>query len=384
LHSGQAQAVLEIADELSTRGLSYRAALADLAVLLSRIAIIQRVAQAADETDPLMQDMIRLAQTLHPDAVQLFYTIAVHSRSELAIAPDEYAGFVMACLRMLSLFVGSGAGQQPVDVALPLSPASAPAQALSAIAAPSAVAAQTVMTAPVVILEKPSKVQAPVASAPALKVSVAQGAPQPPTPPWENEPASVQAAAAVTEQGSEVDATLDTQDEYVLGTETDQETFFSNAMPDYLDDIPSEGRGSATAPEAAALSKVIVLPEPWASFSAKLPLSGMASQLARQSECAGVSGHVLRLRVPTKALTEGAHADRLRTVLTEYFGFAVQLQFDIAATQGQSAHAMDVAAQVVRQELAERSVQNDPFVQALLKDFGAQVVPGSIRPSASL
>jgi DNA polymerase-3 subunit gamma/tau len=92
----------------------------------------------------------------------------------------------------------------------------------------------------------------------------------------------------------------------------------------------------------------------------------------------------LTLRVPTKALTEGAHADRLRTVLTEYFGFAVRLEFEIAATQGQSAHAMDVAAQVVRQELAERSVQNDPFVQALLKDFGAQVVPGSIRPSASL
>jgi DNA polymerase-3 subunit gamma/tau len=189
---------------------------------------------------------------------------------------------------------------------------------------------------------------------------------------------------AVAEQASEVGATQDIQDEYLLGAETDQETSFGNAMPAYLDDIPFEEHDGAPAPEAVARSKVIVLPEPWASFSAKLPLSGMASQLARQSECAGVSGHVLRLRVPTKALAEGAHADRLRTVLTEYFGFAVQLQFDIAATQGQSAHAMDVAAQVLRQELAERSVQNDPFVQALVKDFGAQVVPGSIRPSATL
>jgi DNA polymerase-3 subunit gamma/tau len=378
LHSGQAQAVLEIADELSTRGLSYRAALADLAVLLSRIAIIQRVAQAADETDPLMQDIIRLSQTLHPDAVQLFYTIAVHSRSELAIAPDEYAGFVMACLRMLSLFAGSGAGHQPVNLALPNSPVSASAEASSAVMA------NSVVIAPVAILETAPKIRTPIAKAPAVQEPVAQITPQQPTPPWENQPAVMQAADAIAEQRTEVDSIPDSQDEYVLGAETDQEAFFGNDMPGYLDDIPSEERFDVPASAAPALSKIIVLPEPWATFSAKLPLSGMASQLARQSECAGISGHLLSLRVPTKALTEGAHADRLRTVLTEYFGFAVQLQFEIAATQGQSAHAMDVAAQVVRQELAERSVQNDPFVQALVKDFGAQVVPGSIRPSASL
>ena len=113
LQAGQASAVLEIADELATRGLSYRAALADLAVLLSRIAIVQRVAQALDENDPIALDIKRLASSLQPDAVQLFYTVAVHSRSELVIAPDEYAGFVMACLRMLSLSGASGGAQQP-------------------------------------------------------------------------------------------------------------------------------------------------------------------------------------------------------------------------------------------------------------------------------
>ena len=37
-------------------------------------------------------------------------------------------------------------------------------------------------------------------------------------------------------------------------------------------------------------------------------------------------------------------------------------------------------AQAARQQAAERSVTSDPFVQALVKDFGAHVVPGSIRP----
>ena len=366
LQSGQAQAVLEIADELSTRGLSYRAALADLAVLLSRIAIIQRVALAADESDPLMQDIIRLAQTLHPDAVQLFYTIAVHSRLELAIAPDEYAGFVMACLRMLSLFAGSGAGNQPVNLVLP-TPAATTASVTAAATPVSAALATPQPTA-----------QAPVAA------MTPAAATQQPTPPWESESEVTQAPAGAG-QGSTTDAEQEPQDEYAMGAELDADSSFGSSMPPHMDDdIPLDEGYGAAAPATPALSQIIVLPEPWASFSSKLPLSGMASQLARQSECSSVSGRVLTLRVPTKALTEGAHADRLRTVLSEYFGFAVQLQFDIEATLGQSAHAIDVAAQVVRQELAEQSVQNDPFVQALVKDFGAQVVPGTIRPSASL
>src|SRR5690625_2264342 len=103
LIGADASQVVAIADELATRGLSYKGALADLAIMLSRIAILQRVSNAFDENDPLTPQLTQLAQTVHPDTVQLFYTVAVHSRDELSLARDEYAGFVMACLRMLAL-----------------------------------------------------------------------------------------------------------------------------------------------------------------------------------------------------------------------------------------------------------------------------------------
>ena len=317
LQAGQAAAVLEIADELATRGLSYRAALADLAILLSRIAIVQRVAQAIDEADPLVVDIKRLAGSLQPDAVQLFYTVAVHSRSELAIAPDEYAGFVMACLRMLSLSGAAGGAQQQV--------------------VPQAVQAAT----------SPVATQLPPKSA------------------TKAESTALERDASFSESEAEPEP-----------------EFFS---PDDLDYSPepvfdqADDAQYAQAP-GKPVSDTIVLPEPWAGFSAKLPLSGMAAQLARQSECVQVSGRTILLRVATKALTEGAHADRLRAVLTEYFGFVVQVTFEIGAGQGQSAYAVDQAAQAARQQAAEKSVKVDPFVQALVKDFGAQVVPGSIRP----
>jgi DNA polymerase-3 subunit gamma/tau len=164
---------------------------------------------------------------------------------------------------------------------------------------------------------------------------------------------------------------LEHEQEYFSGNDID---YGSEPVFDQADDAQF-----ARAP-AASVSDTIILPEPWAAFSAKLPLSGMAAQLARQSEWVAVSGRAITLRVASKALAVGAHADRLRAVLTEYFGFVVQVHFEIGAAQGQSAHAVDLAAQAARQRAAEHSVTSDPFVQALVKDFGAHVVPGSIRP----
>jgi DNA polymerase-3 subunit gamma/tau len=109
----------------------------------------------------------------------------------------------------------------------------------------------------------------------------------------------------------------------------------------------------------------------------------MAQQLARQSECVSIKGRAILLRVSNKALSEGVHAERLRVVLKEFFGQDVQVAFEVGAVQGESAHALDQAEQETRQLDAEASVQVDPFVQALVKDFGAQVVPGSVRPGQS-
>jgi len=127
LLDGSATGVLEIADELAGRGLSYAGALADLASLLSRIAILQRVPDAivGDGDEQVAAALQDLAQRAAPDWVQLCYTVAVHSRGELALAPDEYAGFMMACLRMLA-FTAPAAQPQKVISAEP--PSAEPAQ----------------------------------------------------------------------------------------------------------------------------------------------------------------------------------------------------------------------------------------------------------------
>jgi DNA polymerase-3 subunit gamma/tau len=52
---------------------------------------------------------------------------------------------------------------------------------------------------------------------------------------------------------------------------------------------------------------------------------------------------------------------------------------ELGAVQ-QTANAQAVAEREARQRQAEESMQSDPFVQTLMREFGATIVPGSIKP----
>ncbi|MEQ4618027.1 MAG: DNA polymerase III subunit gamma/tau, partial [Corticimicrobacter sp.] len=216
LSAGQAEGVIALADELAARGLSYSGALADLSTMLSRIAIAQRAPGALPADDPLTAEYVRLAGQMHPDAVQLFYSVAVHSRSELSLAPDEYAGFIMACLRMLALFAEAG-GAPATPVTAPV--AAEPDRAVSttstaAVAAPVAAAPVVVETPAIAPVAAPAVAATaaakPVASAqhatvvpPAPEMAAAGGstANTPDSadiPPWDDIPPDAEAAGAST------------------------------------------------------------------------------------------------------------------------------------------------------------------------------------------
>ena len=172
-----ARAIMAVADDLALRGLSYSGALADLATLLSRIAIEQRIAGTITDDDPLAGPVRALAPTLSPDHVQLFYSVAVHSRQELSLAPDEYAGFVMACLRMLAL-LPEPVPAQPAPPAGPGGERAAPVTAVSEPVAPISAAPIPVAPEPAPAAREP--VAAPAASAqpaPAATTSVKQSPP---------------------------------------------------------------------------------------------------------------------------------------------------------------------------------------------------------------
>ena len=96
------EALLEKAQEMSARAIGFDSALAELAMLLQRLALIQTVPSALANDDPERETLLRLSQALSGEQIQLYYQCAIHGKQDLPLAPDEYAGFVMTLLRMLA------------------------------------------------------------------------------------------------------------------------------------------------------------------------------------------------------------------------------------------------------------------------------------------
>ena len=96
----------DISEEMGLRSMSFSIALQDLASLLHKIATAQVVPNSVLDDWPEADEIRRLAKSLTPEETQLFYQIAITSRADLSLAPDEQAGFAMALLRMLAFKPG--------------------------------------------------------------------------------------------------------------------------------------------------------------------------------------------------------------------------------------------------------------------------------------
>lgn len=114
LLAADAPRLLQIADDMAGRSLSFVAALQELATLLTRIQVAQLAPQAIAEDLPERVHVLELASRMDVEFVQLAYQIAVHGRQELPLAPDEYAGFVMTLLRLLAFSPESANRGEPV------------------------------------------------------------------------------------------------------------------------------------------------------------------------------------------------------------------------------------------------------------------------------
>lgn len=378
--------LLAVADDMAVRSLSYHAALQDLGTLLNRIAIAQSVPAAIPEDLPERAEILRLATLFSAEDIQLFYQITAHGRNELGLAPDEYAGFTMTLLRMLA-FSPLWSSGVPTEVR----PASAPAVASRAM--PAAVAAPVARTvvAPSVIAAAAAAVEAPPARSkgpsPAMAALAAarsgkgvgapvQSTPAQPTPAAAVAPAPVQSSAASSPPPWEEDSFEGYSVPVGLNTDSAQKKTELKPQPAPALEIKP----------ALVLQPSAELPTwdgNWPALALRLPVRGVAQQLACQSELIASSTEggaiVMHLRVPFETLLSAGSVEKLAAALTEEFARAIKIS-SVIGTVSYTAHAQTIAEQATRQKNAEDSMHSDPFVQTLMREFGAIIVPGSIKP----
>mgnify|MGYP000875916933 CR=1 FL=1 len=107
-------------------------------------------------------------------------------------------------------------------------------------------------------------------------------------------------------------------------------------------------------------------------------INALVRELALQSQLIARDTDHWMLRVERESLNQPASRDRLQAALAAA-GHAVTLGVEIGVVTDSPAKRSAVAA-AERQRLAEEIIWNDPFVQSMMRDFGAKIVPGSIKP----
>jgi DNA polymerase-3 subunit gamma/tau len=395
LAEGDGKAVVETSEELRNLGLSAASTLEEMSVVLQRMAVLQAVpgaAEAADDTDSEAAELVRLAAALPADETQLLYSLCLHGRSELGLAPDEYAALTMVLLRLLAFKPGATAAEKKTlaDVA-PRTGAAVQAQvpAVAALPQPRATAAE------------PAPAMTGAAASPAASAPVA-ALPQAPTP---SRPRLVPAvAAAVAEPatsavapfGPTAGAAAAPPGQVLAVHDARQPSggLRPAAPPPITQDgervlaVPVRTQTEPTAraePRAEAIASPLVLTEEgdfWHTLVQQLvaqeAITALVRELALQSQLVARDTDQWLLRVERESLNQPTARERLANALRGA-GHAVALAVEVGRVQDSPAKRNQKAA-AEKQLLAEKIIFEDPFVQDMMREFGAKIVPGSIKP----
>jgi DNA polymerase-3 subunit gamma/tau len=363
LAQGDGQSVVETADVLRLNGLSAAATLEDMSMVLQRMAVLQAVPDMAeaDASDPEAAELARLADVMPPDETQLLYSLSLHGRQELGLAPDEYAALTMVLLRLLA-FKPQAAHAAPASAEkktlinpqrATLAPASAAAQPVAQQAA------QQVPTATPAVMQRQAE---PAPAAPVQALPVRDMQPRE-VAPWEDDP-------SYDPEGAESPSYDHDSDAAVVAMPVLQQAEPSAVLEPQTP--TTEVPHIEATPEGDFWHKLVM------EMSAAETINALVRELGLQSQLVARDTDTWMLRVERESLNSPTSRERLQKAL-ETAGYPVRLSVEVGRVQDSPAKR-NAAAAAQRQAGAEAIILNDPFVQSLMRDYGAKIVPGSIKP----
>jgi DNA polymerase-3 subunit gamma/tau len=316
LARGDGAAVVAISEGLRLNGLSAASALEDMSMVLQRMAVLQAVPSAAAESDdPDHQHLLRLSEAMPADETQLLYSLCLHGRTELGLAPDEYAALTMVLLRLLAFKPKAHQSQEAQQVQAPAA-------------------------------QKKTLATAPPSAAAAL-------------------PATASSPAPLTADESSVELPM----------------LEARMTPIQVKNLPVR---QASEPSERTAPKVLVATEEghfWTQTVRQLvateAVTALVRELALQSQLIARDTDQWHLRIDSESLNQGTARERLQAALNSA-GHTVKLVVEIGKVTDSPAqrNAADLAE---KQKAAEDLIHSDPMVQAMVENFGAKIVPGTIK-----
>ena len=343
LAQGNGKTVVETCESLRVNGISAASTLEEMASMLQRMAVLQAVPDQAVDSDPDAADIARLAAAMPADETQLLYSLCLHGRAELGLAPDEYAALTMVLLRLLafkpmnnSVIAPSKELSSASAEKKTLKPAEAAAPARVAVPAPAPEASSDLTPKTISsphagqrlhVVDQPEQVHAPLDVPLRAKDAAAQGVPLP-----------------VRYQ-----------------SDSRQEGLINQASSAHL--IPT--------PEGDLWHPLVQ------QLIAQEAVAALVRELALQSQLVAQDTDQWILRVDRESLNQANTRDRLQAAL-QTIGHNVKLVIEVGRVSDSPAKR-NAFAQAQRQQAAEKIILESPFVQRMMRDFGAKIVPGNVK-----
>ncbi|UUT24187.1 DNA polymerase III subunit gamma/tau [Pseudomonas sp. T8] len=443
LINGDAKALLEAVRHLAEQGPDWNGVLSEILNVLHRVAIAQALPDGVDNGHGDRDRVLALAQALPAEDVQFYYQMGLIGRRDLPLAPDPRGGFEMVLLRMLAFRPADsadaprqplkpvGISQATVDsaqsvagaaVAAPVSVAAAPvaapvveaAPAVAPVAVPAPAPVAPMAPAPQPVVEAPAQaapvaaeevvdlpwndpVEPVVAQQPAVEPVLETAAEQPeltpmptPTPDSVVPDAPEWVSAPVPEPSvAEVDAAtpgIDLDDEPPLDEdyiEPDMDSAYS-----YLDELASE-HAADPEPEPEPLpaaQPATGLALEWLELFPKLPISGMTASIAANCTLIAAEGDnwLLHLDPAHSALFNATQQRRLNDALNQYHQRTLTVSIELIKPEQETPAQAASRRRANRQREAEESIHGDPFIQQMVREFGAVVRHDTIEPVEAL
>ncbi|MGP1718330.1 MAG: DNA polymerase III subunit gamma/tau [Methylophilus sp.] len=334
LINNDAPALLNIAQQMDSRSIGFESALKDLAALLHLLAIAQHSPQAVADDHPERQTLLDLSAQLTAEMLQLYYQIAILGHRDIGLAPDAYAGFTMTLLRMLAFKTDAMA---PASAAPAGNAGSNESNSRSGAASGGARAAlaQSHQTLPANAV--------PVAEAPTLAATAI----------------AVETTASVTQ-------TVVIEPPVTATPEISEPVFAQPAEPNETPSVAAtfQWDGNWRTLVENHLSKL-----------------GLVRALAQNCELVSYDADnmVLRIGDAHKHLASTNYLDKLNSALNSHFGRRIKLQIQVGQEANTPARQMAVERAEL-QDQAKDAILSDHFVQGLMQEMGATIVPNSIKP----
>ncbi|MFJ4352977.1 DNA polymerase III subunit gamma/tau [Pseudomonas sp. NPDC089428] len=423
LLEGDARALLEAVRNLAEQGPDWSGVLAEMLNVLHRVAIAQALPEAVDNGQGDRDRVLALASALPAEDVQFYYQMGLIGRRDLPLAPDPRGGFEMVLLRMLA-FRPADTDDAPKPVLKPVGISQATADPATPVAAPA-----VVVEAPAVAVSQP----APQAAAPQVEVApVVEAAPEPepePEPevaapesvvveevidlPWEEpvaapapEPVQAQApapapapvAAAQNTQPAYDEPPFDPSAYAAVGMDRDDEPpmdedyYGGESDPvgfSYLDELAEhvqEEKPVAVPQPLPAAKPATGLALQWLELFPQLPVSGMTGNIAANCTLIAADGDdwLLHLDPGQGALFNTTQQRRLNEALNQHLGRTLNLRIELVLPEQETPAQAAARKRAERQQDAVTSIEQDPLIQQMIKQFGAKVRQDTIEPVDAL